>query len=59
MTDLEVMVDGVITVARIVTADDVVVRVDTSDGLSVLESAGMLSMALDTVLHPELAPDDE
>jgi len=56
MTDLEVIVDGVITVARIVTDTDVVVRVDSND-LPVLDAVGMLTMAVDTLLHPELDPD--
>jgi len=52
------VLDGEITVWRIVTGEDVLVTVE-SGGLPVLDAVGMLTMAIDSLLHPELGDDAE
>ena len=46
------VLDGQVFVSRIVQSDDVVVVVETEpDDLAVLDAVGMLTMAIDTLLH--------
>lgn len=53
------VLDGQVIVTRVVEPDDVIVGVETSEGLSVLEAVGMLAMAADSLLHPEVWPELE
>jgi hypothetical protein len=47
------VLDGQVIISRVVQPDDVVIMVDEGD-LTVLEAVGMLAMAMDSLLHPEL-----
>lgn len=57
-TEADGLLDGQVIVSRIVQPDDVVVSVDAGD-LSVLEAVGLLAMAMDSLLHPELGDNLE
>lgn len=48
---------GQIVISRIVQPNDDVIMVQQSGNLTGIESAGMLAMAMDSLLHPELNPD--
>lgn len=48
-----------ITVTRSVSDDDDVVSIDATDDLSVIEGAGMLTMALDTWMRTNGLRDDD
>jgi hypothetical protein len=54
--DADGLLDGEIIVSRVVQRDDVVVVVNCGD-VPVLEAVGMLAMAADSLLHPELTDD--
>ena len=53
-SDVDGVLDGQVIVSRIVETDDVVVVVDSGE-LTALEAVGMLAMAMDSLLHPELS----
>ena len=47
------VLDGQVVVTRIVEPTDVLIAVDPGD-LPVLDAVGMLTMAIDSLLHPEI-----
>lgn len=51
MTEPDGILDGQVIVSRIVEPDDVLVAVDSGD-LPVLDAVGLLTMAIDSLLHP-------
>lgn len=51
MAEPDGVLDGQVIVTRIVEPDDVVIIAD-SGGLPVLDAVGMLTMAIDSLLHP-------
>lgn len=53
MTEPDGVLDGQVIVSRVVEPDDVLVEVDAGD-LPVLDAVGMLTMAIDSLLHPEM-----
>lgn len=53
MTEPDGVLSGQVIISRIVQADDVLIVVEDG-GLPVLEAVGMLAMATDSILHPEL-----
>lgn len=58
MADADGVLDGQLVISRIVEPDDVVISIDTGE-LPVLEAVGMLTMAIDSLLHPELSGVDQ
>jgi len=47
------VLDGQVIVSRIAEDDDVIIVVEDGE-LPVLDAVGMLTMAIDSLLHPEL-----
>lgn len=50
MTAADGVLDGQMIISRIVEPDDVVIMIEDND-MPVLEAVGMLTMAIDTLLH--------
>ena len=50
MTEADGVLDGQVVISRIVEPGDVIITVESGD-LPVLDSVGMLTMAIDSLLH--------